>query len=58
MDIPTIYLTQEEFNSLKESNSSAYDQDECKNLCKTGQWLYINKNSKDYSCAVIEIIGI
>lgn len=54
MDLPTIKLTQKEFDALPVTTSGAYDQDSCKYLSQ-GQWVYINRKARKYKCALIHI---
>ena len=55
MDIPTRQFTQQEFDSLPVSESTAHDQSRCRAKAKTGQWLYIDKDNPPH-LAVIEIV--
>jgi hypothetical protein len=54
MDIPTIKLTQQEFDALPVSENAGYDQARCRAKSSTGQWLFIDRDSVP-SAAVIEI---
>lgn len=55
-DILTIQMTKKEFDELPQTKTENSDQNESKYLLPNGQWLYINKNSKAYPKAIIEIL--
>ncbi len=46
MNIPTIELTQQEFDSLPTSQSTAWDQSRCKAKSSNGQWLLIDRDGE------------
>jgi hypothetical protein len=54
MDLPTILITQAEFDALPKSDSTAYDQPRCRAQSETGQWLLIDRDD-EIKAAVIEI---
>lgn len=56
MELPTIRLTQEQFDELPVSTLSTYDQDRCRYETQHSQWIFIDQNHPMARVALIEIV--